>query len=303
MQDLRSYIHLLLLGAAWGGSFLFLRIAAPVLGPFVVTDLRVILGCVLLASYAVVSRKKLWPQCSWQQLVVLAAINCAIPFTLIAFTEMHLTASLGSILNATTPLYTALLAPLFLSERYSKIQYLGFVVGITGVVILVGWSPIHFDWITVLAIAAILAATFFYALGGIYAAQTFPGIPPLSLAFCQQLFAAILLLPFAIYTHPVQMPELPVILAVLGLGIISTGIAWLIYFHLIKNVGASKTVTVTYLIPVFGILWGSLFLGESLSFNTIIGLVVVFLGIFLVYSKKKAIDKNVNKLNAVEGKL
>ena len=290
MQNYRIALYLLLLGAAWGGSFLFLRIAAPVLGPFVVTDVRVILGALLLASYAMMSGKKLWPQCSWRQLVILGAINCAIPFTLIAFTEVYLSASLGSILNATTPLYGALLALVFLKERYHWTQYLGFILGITGVIVLVGWSPMQLSIQVVLAIAAILVATLFYAIGGFYAARTFPGIRPLSLAFCQQFFAGLLLLPFAIYMQPAHFPSAEVVWAMLGLGLLSTGVAWLLYFNLIKNVGASKTLTVTYLIPVFGMLWGCLFLDERITWGAIIGLGIVLLGIFLVYNKKKPND-------------
>lgn len=290
MQDYRSALYLLLLGAAWGGSFLFLRIAAPVLGPFVVTDIRVILGALLLVSYAMMSGKKLWPQCSWRQLVILGAINCAIPFTLIAFTEVYLSASLGSILNATTPLYGALLALVFLKERYHWTQYLGFILGITGVIVLVGWSPMQLSAQVVLAIAAILVATLFYAIGGFYAARTFPGIEPLNLAFCQQFFAGLLLLPFAIYMQPEHFPPTEVVWAMLGLGILSTGVAWLLYFNLIKNVGASKTLTVTYLIPVFGMLWGCLFLDERITWGTIVGLLIVLSGIFLVYNKKKPND-------------
>lgn len=287
MKNYTCYLQLLILGAVWGGSYLFLRIAAPVLGPFVVTDTRVILGAILLGCYALISRKKVWGYTSIGKLITLAAINCAIPFTLIAFTEMYLTASLGSILNATAPLFSVLISVVVLKERYHWVQYGGFLMGIFGIIVLVGWSPLQLSTSTVLAIVAILVATFFYGLGSIYAARTFPGIPPISLAFCQLVFASLLLLPFALYTAPAHLPSAKILWTLAGLGIFSTGIAYLVFFHLIKNVGANKTLIVTYLIPVFGILWGYLFLGEHIGPSLLVGLAIILSGIFLIYSRKK----------------
>jgi drug/metabolite transporter (DMT)-like permease len=259
---------------------------APVLGPFFVTGIRVMLGALSLFGYAVLTRKKLSLSSHWPSLLILALLNCTIPLTLIAYAEIYLTASLGSILYATTPLTGALLGLLFLKERYHFLQYIGFLLGILGVIILVGWNALLITPQIKLAIAAILIATFCYAIGGVFAAHRFKQVAPFTIAFSQQFFTSLVLLPFVLCTMPKQMPSHGIILALLALGILSTGFAWVLYFNLIKNVGASKTLTVTYLIPVFGILWGVLFLKEHVTAMTLLGLSIIFLGIYLVYSKK-----------------
>lgn len=297
MPTLFTYLQFILLGALWGGSFLFLRITAPVLGPFVVTDCRVLLGTLMLGSYVFLLRKNIFGQHPWFKIILLAFLSCAAPFTLIAFTEIYITTSMGSILNATTPIFAALLSVFVLKEKSHYSQYIGFLLGIIGVVILVGFEPITVTANTKWAIAAILLATFFYACGGIYAAKTFTGFPPVVLVFWQQLFSFILLFPFAVYEMPSHLPGNEVIFSVVCLGLFCTGVAFLLYFHLIRTVGAGKTLSVAYIIPIFGMLWGHLFLNEKIGYSTLLGAFTILLGIYLIYRKrtKTIIHTNVFK--------
>ncbi len=271
-----------LLAALWGGSFLFMRISAPVLGPFVVTSTRVWLAAIVLLIIAVISKQRLKPTIPWYKFLFAGAINSAIPFSCIAFAEMHINASLASILNATTPLFAALLSVLAYKESYRPRQYIGFAIGLMGVILLVGWSPLENSLAEYIAIAATLIAAFSYAVGGLYVYRHFSGENPLLLAIGQMLGAGLVLLPFTIGQLPTAMPDLHVLLALGCLGIFSTALAYVLYFYLIKVLGASKALTVTYLTPFFGILWAYLFLIEPITLAMVAGLIIILLGIFLV---------------------
>jgi drug/metabolite transporter (DMT)-like permease len=243
-------------------------------------------------------RKNIFGKHPWFKILLLAFLSCAAPFTLIAFTEIYLTTSMGSILNATTPIYAALLSLIILKEKSHYSQYIGFLLGIIGVIILVGFEPMAITSTTKWAVAAILLATFFYACGGIYAAKTFTGFPPVVLVFWQQLFSFIILFPFAIYEMPAHFPSKEIIFSVLSLGVLCTGLAFLLYFHLIKVVGASKTLTVAYIIPIFGMLWGHLFLGEKIGPTTILGAFTILLGVYLIYRKRATVPVRANVLKS-----
>jgi len=280
-------LQMLSLGALWGASFLFLRIVAPVLGPFVTIDCRVALAGLTIALFAFFTGKSLRSEYKWYKMLLLATINSAIPFTLIAYAEMHLTAGFGAILNATTSLFTAFWAVVICKARYRPLQYFGFLLGISGVVVLVGFHPGKIDSALLLSCGAMLLGTLFYGIGGIYAAKAFEGMSPLSLAFGQQVASTIVLLPFAAITCPKVMPSHHVILALLGLGVLSTALAYMLYFNLIKGLGASKTLTVTYIIPVFGVFWGWLFLDEGVTSNLYVGMFIILLGVFCINGIEK----------------
>lgn len=275
---------LVLLAAMWGASFLFIRVASPALGPLPLAAARVLLAGGALALYAMAARRLRLRslRVRWKSYVLLGAINAAIPFTLIAAAELSLTASLAAILNATTPLFAALIAATWLGERLTARRVLGLVLGLVGVAILVGWSPLRIDGAVLLAIMASLGGAVSYAGGGIYASRAFKGAPPLTLAIGQQLGAgAVLLLPAATRI-PTIWPSTGVVLAFLALALLSTSVAYLVYFRLIASVGATNTLTVTILVPVFGLLWGALFLGEPVGIATVAGLVVVLASVVLV---------------------
>jgi drug/metabolite transporter (DMT)-like permease len=270
--------ELLLLAALWGGSFLFMRIAAPVLGPVWLIEFRVLLaGLVLLPILARLDllhevRRNLIP------LMVVGCINSAIPFLLLAFASIYLPAGFTSILNATTPLFGTIIAAIWLKERLTTTRIIGFVLGFTGVVILVGWKTMVATSTSFIAVLAGLLAALLYAIAAPYIKQHLAGIPPLVFATGSQLGAAFLLLPALPFTVPQQIPSVTVVVAVLALALLSTTFAYILYFRLIQNIGATKALTVAYLIPLFAMFWGAIVLKESITTFMILGCGLVLLG-------------------------
>lgn len=281
-MTLRQFLLLTILAALWGGSFLFMRLSSPSLGPFVVTAARLYFASIFMVLIIKTTTEIKLRSLPWKKLCFVGLFNSAIPFTLFAYGEVHLSASLGSILNGTTPIFTALLATLYFHEKYRLMQSIGFVLGITGVIIIVGWHPVPLNFGNVSAIIACIVASFCYGIGGLFAATKIRGYPPLALAFGQLSTAAIMLTPFMLYTLPHQIPSTKIIISLFNLGIFCTGFAFLIYYYLIREMGASKTLTVSYIAPIFGMLWGFLFLGEQIHLTYVIGLVTILSGIFLI---------------------
>ncbi|MGI8857055.1 MAG: DMT family transporter [Thermomicrobiales bacterium] len=250
---MKDMVMLLLLAALWGGSFLFMRIAVPVFGPVVLAELRVGFAGIALLLYAAAITALPAFRAHGKKYLILGALNAAIPYTLIAAAELHLTASLASILNATTPLFTAIVAAVWLRDRLDMKKSIGLILGIAGVAILVGWSPLPLNATIVLSVGASFAAALSYALAGMFSKVAFVGMPPLALA-----------------------------IAVVALALLSTSLAYLLYFSLIASVGPMKTLSVTYLIPAFGIIWSALFLHERLRPGTLIGLAIILASVALV---------------------
>ncbi len=270
---------LLLLASLWGASFLFMRVASPVLGPIVLIDLRVLIAGIALILYAVVLRQRPRLLHKWKEYVLLGALNAAIPFCMIAAAELSLDASLAAILNAMTPLFTAIISYVWTRDQFTKRKLAGLVLGIVGVAVLVGWNSHQISGRMIIAVFLSLGAAFFFGIGGVFSSKGFRGEKPLNLAIGQQLAAGIILLPVAIFFIPHRVPQPDVIFSVLGLALLSTSLGYLFYFHLVMNIGAVKTLSVTFLVPVFGVLWGWLFLHESLSIGTLLGLLIILLSV------------------------
>lgn len=273
---------LILLGAVWGSSFLFIRIAVPALGPFVLMELRVGLAVLALALYALVVTHLPGLRSRWKQFLTIGFLNAAVPFSLIATAELHLTSSLAAILNSTTALFAAVVAAVWIGEALTAKKVVGLIMGIAGVAVLVGWTPIALTGLVLLSVGAMLVASLSYALGGVYAKRTFAGVPSLTMAIGQQTGAAVLLLPLAVVSLPDETPPSAVILSVLGLALLCTAAAYLLYFYLIANAGPTKTLTVTFLIPAFGLVFGVLFLGEPVGVGTFVGLGIILVSVALV---------------------
>lgn len=270
--------ELLLLAALWGGSFLFMRIAAPVLGPVWLIEIRVLLAG--LALLPILWRLNLWREVHHKRLPLLitGCINSALPFVLLAFATLSLPAGFTSILNATAPLFGTVIVWIWLKETLTLGRSLGFILGFLGVVILIGWKPIALTPSFWLAAAASLLAALCYAIAAPYARQQLAGVPPLVTATMSQLGAAAFLLPAVPFTIPNATPTLPIIGAVLALALISTSFAYILYFRLIRNIGSTKALTVTYLVPLFAMLWGALVLQEPITPSMLLGCALILLG-------------------------
>src|SRR5918999_2553970 len=282
-METRDLGALVLLGALWGASYMFIRVAVPALGPFALMGLRVALAASVLALYAAFLVRDLPKfRSRWREFLIVGATNSAVPFTLIAAAEIELTASLAAILNSTTALFAAAVAAVWIGEALTTKKIFGLVMGLVGVAVLVGWDPIPLNSIVLLSVGAMLAASLSYAIGGVYVKRTFAGVPPLAMAIGQQAGAAVLLLPLAAVSFPQEAPPLPAALSALALTLLSTALAYLLYFRLIENVGPTKTLTVTFLIPFFGLLFGVLLLGEPIGVGTLVGFGIILYSVALV---------------------
>jgi drug/metabolite transporter (DMT)-like permease len=265
-----------MLGAVWGAAFLFIRVAVPALGPFLLVELRVVLAAGRVPKI----------RSRWRSFLILGFFNAAVPFSLISTAEIYLTASLAAILNSTTVMFTAMVAAVWMGEALTARKLFGIVLGIFGVTVLVGWDPLPLNGAVLLAVVAMLVASLSYALGATYAKQSFSGIPPIGMAIGQLTAATVLLLPLSVVSVPEQAPSLTVALCVLGLALLSTVVAYLIYFRLIHNVGPTSTTTVTLLVPVFGLLFGVLLLDEPFGLGTLAGLVTILFSVVLITGLK-----------------
>src|SRR5215213_4746519 len=191
----RDFAGLTLLGAVWGAAFLFIRVAVPALGPFLLAGLRVGLAAATLLLYVLIAGLVPKIRSRWRSFLILGLFNAAVPFSLISTAEINLTASLAAILNSTTVMFTAMVAAVWMGDALPARKVVGVVLGIVGVTVLVGWDPIVMNWVVVLSVGAMLAASLAYALGSVYAKRTFAGSPPLAIAIGQLTAAATLMLP------------------------------------------------------------------------------------------------------------
>ena len=274
---------LVLLAALWGASYIFIRVAVPALGPFVLMGARVALASGALALYAfLLARGMPKFRSRWKEFLIVGATNSAIPFTLIAAAELELTASLAAILNSTTALFVAVVAAVWIGESLTVKKVVGLLLGFAGVVVLVGWDPVPLNGAVLLAVGAMLAASLSYAVGGVYVKRTFAGVSPLAMTIGQQGAAAAILLPLAAASLPGEAPPLPAALSALALALLCTAVAYLLYFRLIENVGPTKTLAVTFLIPVFGLLFGVVLLDEPVGLGTLVGFAIISYGVALV---------------------
>jgi drug/metabolite transporter (DMT)-like permease len=279
-MSVRDVFEWLLLGALWGASFLFMRVASPEFGPIALIAMRVSAAAVFLIIPIMVSRELPMIFRFWRQLAVLGALNSAIPFTLFAYATLSMKAGDAAVLNATAPLFGGLIGYVWLRELLSMQKVIGLAVGFCGVVILV-WGKLS-GVAGVTPLLAGLAAAVLYGIAAHYSKRTLKNVPPLVVSTGSLIAASIMLLPLAMMTWPATTPSGKSWLCVAALGLGCTAIAYLLYFRLLRNVGPANAMTVAYLIPVFGILWGFLLLQESVTITTLIGGLTVLAGTSLV---------------------
>ncbi len=277
-MKISNVVELLLLASLWGGSFLFMRVAAPVLGPVWLIEFRVLLAGLTLLPLLIRLDLLREVRRHWLPLLVVGALNTALPFVLFAFATVSLPAGFTAILNATVPLFGTVVALVWLHEKPTLLGAIGFALGFTGVVILVGWEAIHATPAFLTAVVAGLSAALMYSIAAPYIKKTLAGVPSLVIASGSQLSAACLLVPVLPFTVPLAKPTTGVVAAVIALALLSTAVAYVLYFRLIENIGPTRTLTVAYLIPLFAMLWGAIALGEAITIPMILGCGLVLLG-------------------------
>jgi len=274
----RTPVELTLLGAVWGGSFLFMRVAAADFGPFALVEARLALGALTLMPFLWRARALFTPAV-WLRVAGIATINSVLPFVLFAWGAERAPAGIGAITNAMTVMFAALVAFLFYGERIGPRRWIGLVAGFVGVTILASG---HIAGASVGAAAlAGTAAALCYGLGINFVRHYLSGFPAAAIAAANLGAGALLLLPFAIYSWPQHPIPVASWLSAVLLGVLCTGIAFVFYYRLIARIGAPRTATVTYLIPLFGVIWAWLLLGEGVTLSMVLAGALILAGVGL----------------------
>jgi drug/metabolite transporter (DMT)-like permease len=270
------------LAAIWGSSFIFMRVLAPVLGPVLTATTRVLIAGVALVAYFRVTGFDANLRGQGRHYVVIGVVNSAIPFLLFSFAALHLPASYSAILNSATPLFAALLSAIFLAERLTPFKIAGLIAGAAGVALVSKAGPVIPDRMFGAAIAACLGAALCYAAASIYMKKYAAGAKPMAIAGWSQVAAGIVLLPLVPFAPASGQITLAVVANVLGLALLCSAIAYLLYYRLIADVGPTRALTVAFLIPLFGMTWGALLLGETITWPMIAGCALIVGGTFAV---------------------
>ncbi|SAK95107.1 DMT family transporter [Caballeronia ptereochthonis] len=285
-----NLLQLIALAALWGASFLFIRVGVAEFGVAPLMALRVGIGAVFLVAMLLARRPLAATAATlrtrWLPLLAVGILNSAAPFCLFAYAELTLSAGATSVINATTPLWGALVAYLWLRDRLTTARTIGMAIGFAGVLVLV-WNQVApaqagpdaaLPVRGLLAAAAALVASALYGVAGNFAKRYLMDVDAMTNAAGSMLGATLTLAPIALLTWPAAPVSAHAWGAVLALGIGCTGIAYFIYFHLVAVAGPARAMTVTFVIPLFGILWGALFLGERVSLAMLAGCAIVLAG-------------------------
>jgi drug/metabolite transporter (DMT)-like permease len=275
-------IELCLLAALWGASFLFMRLGAGEFGPVALAGLRV-LGATLFLLPLLAARGQLGVlRAHWRAIFLVGLANSALPFLAYSYAALAITAGLSSIFNATTPLWGALIAWLWLKDRLTPSRVLGLLIGFGGVLWL-AWDKASFKpgadgTSTGWAIVACLGATLLYGWSASFTKKRLTGVAPLAVATGSQLSAALVLTLPMLWFWPARAPSATAWLAVGLLALACTGVAYVLFFRLIARIGPANTIAVTFLIPAFAVLWGWIFLAEGITAAMVIGCAVILVG-------------------------
>jgi drug/metabolite transporter (DMT)-like permease len=280
-MDRRSWILMLLLASFWGASYMFIEIGLRDLSPAWVAFARIALASAVLAPIA-------WHQGAFRDLrgrgrwlVTVAAVQVAGPFLLIASGQQEIASALAGILVSSAAIFTVVLAIWFdHEERATGARLLGVFLGFAGVVVLFGLD-LSASWFAVLGGAAVLLASVGYAVGGLLIKHRFPDVAPLGLVAAVMFWSAVMLLPAAALSAPAEVPGIGPIAAVTVLGVVGTGISFVIFYDLIARVGPAKTMLVSYIAPGFAVVYGATLLDEEITVATIAGLALILIGSWL----------------------
>ena len=288
--SLRDISELIVLSAIWGSSFLFLRLTSPVFGPIFLIEMRVLSGLAVLLPLVLFLGKLAEFQKHWKIIATVSLMNMAIPFCFFAFSAVYIGAGLLSIINATVPIFSACVAYVVYKKRLSRGSLLGLLIGFLGVVVLMFNPSESFGSSGWLAILSALLACLLYGTAINLTVNNLQGVSGLTITAGGLFVSSVVLLPFALGARPEVLPVGNIWWSVFALGVVCTGFGFVMFYRLIDRIGASRAIMTTYLIPLFSILWGNIFLGESVTLIMVVGCILVLLGVGLT-TKKSNLDK------------
>ena len=288
-MELKNWILLILLGAVWGSAFMFIKISADDFGPILLVNLRLLLAGALFLPFLLRKKYLAYFKSHFSGILILAIFSNAFPFTMFSYASLGATSNMLGILNGTTAFMTMVVAYFWLKESISLKQIFGIILGFLGILVLV--NPANGS-ATLGASGFALVGALSYSFSGVYIQKYQLNANKFVLIGWAMLFGGLLLTPLSFFNLPDQMPDNNAIAALLWLGIVSTGIAYLGYIRLIEQIGAVRTSTVTYLLPVFSIIWGSIFLQEKITWIIFGGFIFVMIGMYFANNKNtKALEK------------
>jgi drug/metabolite transporter (DMT)-like permease len=277
----RHFAQLVGLSALWGASFMFLRIASPVLGPWVLAGGRVALAALTLALLMRMLSHR-WPWEHWKELTLLGALSVSLPFLLYAWAALRLPAGYSALLNTTVVLFGTLSAAWFGQDTLTWRKLAGCVIGAAGVALIVRLGPVQPDWPTLMAALACIGAAFCYGISTPLMKRATQRIQPLAISASIHVLALVMVLPGALWALPEARFTTPALTALLVLGVITSGLAYWAHLRIIRHVSPVAATSPAFLIPVFGVTWGHIFLGEALSPGIFAGGALVLLATALV---------------------
>jgi drug/metabolite transporter (DMT)-like permease len=295
-RDWRNPLALILLAAIWGGAFLFLRIAAPEFGPVALVDVRLALGALTLSPFLWRARRQL-AAAGWLKIAAIGLISTTLPFLLFAWSAERAPAGVIAIVNSMVVPFAALTAFALFGERVGGRRLAGLLAGLVGVAVLAsgnaggaGLGP---------AVAAGTAAAFLYGVSANLVKRHFADLPSNAVAAATLAWGAVLLAPFAIWQWPAARIPAHAWLSLIALGVVSTGIAYALYYRLIQRIGAPRATTVTYLVPIFGVLWAWLTLGEPLTPSMFLGGILILGG--MLYGRTQGRARRTPRIATLPG--
>lgn len=278
-QDLA---RLVALAAMWGGSYLFMRYAVPHVGAVLMIEMRVVIAGLALAAFVYASGGAIGWKRHWRAFLFVGAIGLALPFVLIAEALKAIDASTAAILNALSPLWASVVAAIWIRDPITPAKAIGIALCLAGTAVLVGWTPTPMTSRELLAAGMSIGATMLYGYTIVFTKVHLREAKPMAISAATLLFAAVSLAPFTPLDRDLASVPTMAWLAVIGLALVSTTVAFIFYYRLIADVGPVKAITVTLLVPVFGMLWGVLLLGERLTAGRIAGCATILAGCSLI---------------------
>jgi drug/metabolite transporter (DMT)-like permease len=279
---------LLALSAIWGSSFIFMRYLAPLIGPVATADMRMfIAGVFMVLLFLAIRFKPEWRK-NWKHYLLIGVLNSAVPFLLYSIAALYLPASMEAIFNSMSPMFGAIFSAIWLKESLTARKVTGLLLGAGGVAVMSSLGGLDASAGTILSVAACLCAPMCYGLAGIYIKKKAGSVKPVAIAGGSQLAGGLALMPFLLVARPpAGAITVQTALLVIAFALVCSALAYLIYYRLIARVGPTRALTVTFLIPVFAMLWGFLFLGEPITWSMLAGASIILLGTFLVVAPRR----------------
>ena len=283
-MELRYWVVLTFLGAVWGSAFIFIKVAAPEFGAIGLVQARLTIASLVFIPILIRKKYLILLKPAWKHSLVLAVTNNAIPFSLFSYGSFGADSNILAILNATTAFNTMIIALLWLGEKVTLKQVFGLVLGFIGVIILV--NPESSSTSIISALFCLIGAAC-YSFSTVFIQKYSEKTDKMVLIGWSIIFSCFIMIPFTLVNLPPQIPSTNALLSAMWLGSISTGLAFFGYVYLIEKIGAVKTSTVAYFLPVFGIIWGAVFLNEVITGGIILGCATILIGVFFATSNKR----------------